>query len=321
MIRDLGERQIGSRDVTIAAAATTGMAFQSAFESGEHPGAAGSSGFTGINYVAPDYFAIMQMPLIAGRTFDEGSRSRNEVIVSRSLAQQLGHDGNVVGRQFRFRAKEAGVVEPWQTVIGVAPDILTNRLERAPRPMLFQPFPGGGIGTTLIVRLPREDAGDVLRRFAGSVQPDRLTGRVTNVDEQVEQSLAEPRFTMSVLVVFAGSGVLLAVIGLFGVLFYSLGMRTREIGVRIALGATRQSIAGLFVRDAMGQVALGTGIGLAGAAGVERLLRMSFYGVESIDTTTFILAAASMLVASLVACAGPVFRATRVDPAVAIRAE
>jgi putative ABC transport system permease protein len=321
MIRDLGERQIGSRDVTIAAAATTGMAFQSAFESGEHPGAAGSSGFTGINYVAPDYFAIMQMPLIAGRTFDEGSRSRNEVIVSRSLAQQLGHDGNVVGRQFRFRAKEAGVVEPWQTVIGVAPDILTNRLERAPRPMLFQPFPGGGIGTTLIVRLPREDAGDVLRRFAGSVQPDRLTGRVTNVDEQVEQSLAEPRFTMSVLVVFAGSGVLLAVIGLFGVLSYSLGMRTREIGVRITLGATRQSIAGLFVRDAMGQVALGTGIGLAGAAGVERLLRMSFYGVESIDTTTFILAAASMLLASLVACAGPVFRATRVDPAVAIRAE
>jgi putative ABC transport system permease protein len=96
---------------------------------------------------------------------------------------------------------------------------------------------------------------------------------------------------------------------------------TREIGVRITLGATRQNIAGLFVRDAMGQAALGTGIGLAGALGVARFIRMSFYGVQSFDTITFILAAASMLLASLAACAGPLVRATRVDPAVAIRAE
>jgi ABC-type antimicrobial peptide transport system permease subunit len=133
--------------------------------------------------------------------------------------------------------------------------------------------------------------------------------------------MAEPRFMMSVLVVFAASGVLLAAIGLFGVLSYTLGLRTREIGVRITLGATRRNIAGLFVRDAMGQAALGTGIGLAGALGVARLTQMSFYGVESVDTSTFILTAAAMLLASLAACAGPLFRATRVDPAVAIRAE
>jgi putative ABC transport system permease protein len=321
MIRDMGERQFGPRTVTIAATATTGMAFASAFESRARPGATGSSGITGLNYVAPDYFSIMRMPLIAGRTFDEGSLSRNEVIVSRSLAQQLGYGGNVVGREFRFRVTRDGVVEPWQTVVGVAPDILANRLDRKPQPMLFRPAPGGGAGTTLVVRLPRKDAGDVLRRFASSVQPDPLTWRVRNVDEQVEQSMAEPRFTMAVLVVFATCGVLLAAIGFFGVLSYSLGLRTREIGVRITLGATRRHIAGLFVRDAMGQAALGTGIGLAGALGVQRLTQMSFYGVESLGTSTFILAAASMLVASLAACAGPLFRATRVDPAVAIRAE
>ena len=321
MIRDLGERQLGSRNLTIAEIATTGMAFASAVESRERPGSVGSSGITGANYVAPDYFATLRMPLIAGRTFDEGSVSRNEVIVSRTLARQLGYGGNVVGREFRFRARENGPVEPWQTVVGVAPDILTNRLDRVAQPMLFRPFPVRGQGATLVVRLPRRDAGDALRRFARSVQSDPLTWRIENVDEEVEQTMAEPRFTMTVLVLFAASGVLLAAIGLFGVLSYSLGLRTREIGVRITLGATRRNVAGLFVRDALGQAALGTAIGLAGALGVARLARLSFYGVETIDTSTYLLAAVSMLLASLAACAGPLLRATRVDPVVAIRAE
>jgi len=321
MIRDMGERQLGSREMTIAEVVTTGMAFASAFESHERPGAIGPSGITGVNYVAPDYFSIMRMPLIAGRTFDGGSLSRNEVIVSRSLARQLGYGGNVLGRQFRFRVRRNGSAEPWQTVVGIAPDVLSNRLDRVAQPLLFRPFPGGGLGPTLIVRLSRNDAGDVLRRFARSVQPDPLTWRVLNVDEQVDQSMAEPRFTMTVLVVFAASGVLLAAIGLFGVLSYSLGLRTREIGVRITLGATRRNIAGLFVRDAVGQAALGTGIGLAGALGVQRLTQMSVYGVERLDPITFILAAGSILLASLAACTGPLLRATRVDPVVAIRAE
>ncbi|HEY7393626.1 MAG TPA: ABC transporter permease [Gemmatimonadaceae bacterium] len=321
MIRHDGERQLGSRNLTIAATATTGMAFESAFERHDHPGIAVPSGFTGINYVAPDYFSIMRMPLIAGRAFDEGSLSRNEVIVSRSLAQQLVYDGTVVGRQFRFRVKQDGRVEPWQTVVGVAPDILTNRLDRVAQPMLFQPFPGGGAGTTLIVRLPRRDAGNLLRRFARSVQPDPLTWRVTNVDEQVEQAIAEPRFTMTVLVLFAVSGVVLALVGFFGVLSYNLALRTREIGVRITLGATRPHIIGLFIRDAVGQAVLGTVIGLAGAVGVERLAQTSYYGVAGIDAMSFIFAGVSMLLASLAACVGPLFRATRVDPVVAIRAE
>jgi ABC-type antimicrobial peptide transport system permease subunit len=122
-------------------------------------------------------------------------------------------------------------------------------------------------------------------------------------------------------VLFALCGVLLAAIGLFGVMSYTLGLRTREIGVRITLGATRRHIAGLFARDALGQAALGTAIGLAGAAGLTRLTQMSFYGVHGFDTITFILAAASILVASLAACAAPLFRATKVDPVVAIRVE
>jgi putative ABC transport system permease protein len=171
------------------------------------------------------------------------------------------------------------------------------------------------------VRLPGKDASSQLRRFAESIQPDRLRSRIVDIHEMVEQSIAEPRFTMTVLVLFALAGVVLAAVGLFGVLSYSLGLRTREIGVRITLGATRRNIAGLFVRDALGQAALGTAIGLAGAAGVMRLIRMSVYGVQGFDTSTFVLAAAAMLLVSLAASAGPLFRATRVNPIVAIRAE
>jgi putative ABC transport system permease protein len=320
-IRDRAERVLGSRNLTITGNVIPGeMAFASAFERREHPGDVGPSGITGAADVAPDYFSVMRMPLLAGRTFDEGSASRHEVIVSSSLARQLGYAGNVIGRQFRNTRRE-GALQQWQRIVGVAPDILTNRLDHTATPMLYRPYPGDVMGASLLVRLPRNDAGEVLRRFAKSVQPDPLTWRVMNVDERVEQSIAEPRFTMTVLVLFALCGVLLAAIGLFGVMSYTLGLRTREIGVRITLGATRRHIAGLFARDALGQAALGTAIGLAGAAGLTRLTQMSFYGVHGFDTITFILAAASILVASLAACAAPLFRATKVDPVVAIRVE
>ena len=322
MVRDIGGRVLGTRDLTIAGDATPAMAGARAIESAERPGTVVYSEITGLNQVAPDYFSVMRMPLVAGRPFDEGSRSRDEVIVSQTLARQLGYDGNIVGRRFRnSRPKPDGSVERWQTVIGVAPDILANRMDAERQPVLYQPYPGYANGASLIVRLPRKDAASQLRRFAEAVQPHRLRSRVIDVHEMVEQSIAEPRFTMSVLVLFAVSGVLLAAIGLFGVMSYSLGMRTREIGVRITLGATRRDVAGLFVRDALGQAALGTSIGLAGAAAVTRLLGMSFYGVQVLDTSTFVLAAASMLLASLVASAGPLLTATRVDPVVAIRAE
>lgn len=320
-IRRIAERSLGAGSSTIAATATTGIAFPSAFESREHPGLVATPGITGIDYVAPDYFATMRMPLVAGRSFDEGSLARREVIINQALARQLGQGSAILGRQFHFRAKRNGSVEPWQTVVGVAPDILDNRLDRERKPMLYQPFPGNAVNTTLIVRLSRNDAGDVLRRFARSVQPDPLTWRVTNIAEKVEQSTAEPRFTMSVLVLFAASGVVLAAVGLFGVLSYTLGLRTREIGVRLTLGATRGSIAALFARDAVSQTALGMVLGLAGVVGLTRLIGTSVYGVHGFDTLTFVLAAASTLFASAAACAAPLFRATQVDPIVAMRSE
>lgn len=320
-IRDEAERAFGSRDLTIAATATTGSAFPSAFEDRESAGTVGPPGVTGINFVAPDYFSVLRLPLVAGRTFDAGSGEGNEVIVNHTLARRLAADGNVLGRQYRFRAARNGISEPWQTVVGVVPDIITNRLVREPEPMLYRPYPGDAIATSLIVRHPGPDAAAALRRFAKSVQADALQWRVLSVNARIEQSTAEPRFAMVVLVLFAGSGVLLAAVGLFGVLSYSVGVRTREIGIRVSLGAPRRSIAGLVLRDAIGQAVLGTALGLTGAAVAGWLTRVSFYGVEGSDATTFAVAAAAMLLVSLVACISPLFRAMRVDPAVALRSE
>jgi putative ABC transport system permease protein len=323
-IRDLAGRTLGSRDLTIAADWTPGdIEFPMDFETPEHPGLVGPTIKPGGNFVAPDYFSTLRMPLIAGRPFDEGPRSLNEVIVSRSLALELWNDENVVGRQFRSAKPDgSAALRQWQTVVGVAPDILTSRLDRESKPAMYRPFPSDWtLGPSLIVRLHRKDAGTLLRRFAKSLQPDPLKWAVVDVTEQVEQSMAEPQFTMAVLLLFALCGVLLAAIGLFGVVSYTLSQRTREIGVRMTLGATRRDIVGLLLPDALGQVALGTGLGLVGALGVTRFARTMVYGVHGFDTITFILAAVSVLLASSVACAGPLFRATRVDPTVAIRGE
>jgi predicted permease len=319
-VRDMAAHTLGSRDVTIAAGALPDYTLPLAAEMPDHIGEAGPPVWTNVNYVAPDYFSTLRMPLIAGRPLDEGPLSLNEVIVSRALARQLWHDDNVVGRQFRNTRKE-GRLQEWLTVVGVAPDILTNRLDRESQPTLYRPFPGDAISTSLIVRLPRKDAAEVLQRFAKSVQPDPLRWHLRDVNERVEQSTAQQRFMMAVLLLFASCGVLLAAIGLFGVVSYAVSQRTREIGVRMTLGATRRDIMRLLLRDALGEVALGMGIGLVGALAVTRLARTMVYGVHGFDTITFILAAVLLLLASLAACAEPLFRATRLDPTVAIRGE
>ncbi|HXB23824.1 MAG TPA: ADOP family duplicated permease [Gemmatimonadaceae bacterium] len=319
-IREAARRTLGTRDVTIAADPFSAMGYSFAVEMPEHRGAVWPAMSIKENSVAPDYFSMLRMPLIAGRLFDDGALSSNEVIVSRSLAHRLWHDDNVIGRQFR-NATPGGGIQQWQTVVGVAPDILTNRLDRESKPVLYRSFPHDEPLTSLIVRLRRKDALELLRRFAKSVQPDPLEWGVRDVNEEVEQSTAEPRFTMAVLLLFALCGVLLAAIGLFGVVSYTLSQRTREIGVRITLGATRRDIVGLLLRDALSEVALGTGIGLVGALAVTRFTQTLAYGVHGFEPITFILAAVAVLLASSVACAGPLFRATRVDPTVAIRGE
>jgi putative ABC transport system permease protein len=290
----------------------------SAFETPERPAIAGAERGTALRVVGQGYFAAMRMPLIAGRTFGEGSHARHEVIVSQSLARQLWPEGDAVGRRFRnaVRRPEAPI-DPWRTVIGVVPDVVSNVVQGLGDPELYEPLGPTG-APSLIVRLASADALPLLSQFAESIRPGTT---ITNVRQEIMRAVAEPRFTMLIMILFAGLGVVLAAIGLFGVVSYSVGQRTREIGVRMTLGATRRSIARLVIGEGVRLSAAGIVIGLLGAAGATRLLQAVRYGVSPIDPFSFGVGALLLLATSVAACVLPMMRATAVDPAIAVRAE
>jgi ABC-type lipoprotein release transport system permease subunit len=221
-------------------------------------------------------------------------------------------------------------------VIGVVPDVVTSLVEgnssassnahdRGQSHDIYQPLaPADTTGpgaVTLIVRLDHEDAAARLAQFAAGIQTRGPKIEVVNLRERIERSLAEPRFTMRVLVTFALLGVFLAAIGLFGVISYSVSQRTREIGVRMTLGATRRSIARLVVGDGIRLASIGTTLGLIGSAAATRIIQHSLYGISRLDPFSFSAGAVLLIIISIVACVAPTLRATAIDPAIAVRVE
>jgi len=300
----------------------------SILETPEHPASGETGEATATNFVAPDFFAMMRMPIIAGRPLDDGSPTRNEVIVSRSLARRLWPNESPLGRRFRNALVHPdGSRDPWQTVVGVVPDMVQDLLESSTRPAIYDalsannanPFTANSV--TLLVRLKADRPTALLRQFAASVEPGTPKPVIANVRESIDQSMAEPKFTMRVLTTFAALGILLAAIGLFGVISYSVGQRTREIGVRMTLGATRTSIARLVLGDGVRLAVIGIVLGLVGATVATRLIGSLLYGVSRFDPISFTLGAVLLLVVAIVACAVPTWRATAVDPVIAVRAE
>lgn len=300
----------------------------SAFETPEQPPRGEVSGTAG-GAVRPDYFQMMGMTLVSGRNFDEGSASRNEVIISASLARSIWGTENPVGRRFRDTRSKAmrGELEPWKTVIGVAPDVVHNVLDKDGAPAIYQALDlrrSLEQGVNLVIRMQSDDAMARLREFASRIRPDvpnSFSTRFESIEETIALSMAEPRFTMGVLVAFAGVAVLLAAVGLFGVISYSVKERTREIGVRMALGATRAGIARLVVGEGMRLALVGLGLGLLGAVFASRLLEKMLYGVPQLDPYAFGAGSVLLVVIAGTACAIPMLRATGIDPIVATRAD
>jgi len=283
---------------------------------------------TGLNTVAPDYFSVLRMPLLSGRTFDAGSSERNEVVISTSLARQLWPGGSAVGQRFRNGlTRPDGSHEPWSTVIGVVPDIVADLVEGDAHPAMYQslaarePAGPGARSVVLVVRLARGASAAQLASFAKSVAPPGTETSIDNVRGRIDQTLAQPRFLMGILATFAALGVVLAAVGLFGVISYTVGQRTREIGVRMALGASRGAVARLVVGDGVRLALAGIVIGLAGAVAATRLIEKMLYGVSRFDPFSFGAGAVLLLAVAVVACVVPMHRATAVDPAIAVRAD
>lgn len=292
-------------------------------ETPERPATAENPKSFATSQVDPDYFQMLRMPIRAGRTFDDGSVARNEVVINTTLARQLWPDGAAIGQRLRTAQDRPGAApEDWKTVIGVVPDVVLDLIGGNVLPAIYQPsatLKGGKVG--LIVRMDGRDAATTLKQFATTMQPNNPNVAIINVRETIAQSMAEPRFTMRILVTFAALGVALSAIGLFGVISYGVSQRTREIGVRMALGATRRAIARLVVTDAVRLALLGVVIGLGGAVVMTRVLETLLFGLSRFDPFSFAAGAGLLLIVSVVACVAPMLRATAIDPASAIRVE
>jgi putative ABC transport system permease protein len=275
---------------------------------------------------APGYFATMEIPLRAGRVFTDADMSApiGPVIVSESVARRYWPNANPLGRRITvFKAGGPELGKPIDGhVVGVVGDVKRWDLWSPPSPTVYIPFTANTWGNAhVVIRTAGEPAPLVpaVRRAAAGAAPDVAFIGPDTMRQLIAQSLAARRFNTGLLAAFAGTALALAALGIYGMLAHLVTQRTREIGIRMALGAERRSVLGLVVRQGMTLTLLGATIGLAGALALTRLLKSLLFGVSASDPATFVGVASLLAVVAFVACYIPARRATRVDPLVVLR--
>jgi len=272
--------------------------------------------------VDPGYFEAMGIPLLTGRTFAHSDvpDGPNVGIISRRMAEEFFPGVDPVGRQF---------VLPWDPpvyfqIVGVVGDVRLGSLDSETRPTMYWSLTQQGPGTmNLVVRTRGEPAAlaPALRAAIWSVDPDVPISNLRAMSSVVSASLAQNRFRTLLLGGFAAVALLLAALGLYGVLSQLVGRRTHELGVRMALGADRARLVRWVLRYGMTLAALGLVLGLAGAAATSQLARGVLFGVRPLDPFTYVATSFCLLVVALAAAALPAWRATRVDPVESLRSE
>jgi predicted permease len=271
----------------------------------------------------PGFFAALGIPLLEGRLFDDGDDAAHArvLIVSADVAHDL-FGGRAVGQTLSLPTPKHGSVTA--TVVGVVGNVKYGGLARPAEPTLYVPFAQQPWPTAFLVARTVSDPVSVaasLRQAIGGV--DRRIGiaSIRPLDDILSQETAQPAFRTAILWAVTGASIVLAAIGLAGVVGYSVARRTAEIGVRMALGAGPRDVAWMVLREAVRLGAFGGAIGLVAAAAATRMLAGFVFGITPGDPASFALAAALLAVVILAASAGPVWRASRVDPIVALRAE
>jgi predicted permease len=270
-------------------------------------------------YVNPDYFKAMGMPLLEGRYFDDRDvRGAPDVaIVDDKLAERFWPNEDPIGK--RMRRGDQG---PWRTVIGVVADTKEYEVDGEPPITAFYPNRQLGVGTRYIVVKTRSDPTalvSAVTREVQAVDADLPVYDIASMEERLLDSLARRRFSMLLLVVFAGCASLLAAIGIYGVVSFWVSQRTRELGIRAALGARQTDIMQLVMRQVVVLVAIGITVGLAAAFGLTRVMASLLFGVSATDAVTYVLLAVMLGIVALVATWVPARRAAGVPPIIALR--
>lgn len=271
-----------------------------------------------IRTASPDYFKAMQISLKAGRTFTERDLNRPVVIINETMAKRFWPGRNTVG--LKFINGPWGPQPSWVTIVGVVVDVKQFGLDSEPSFDLYYPSLAGQY---LIVKTSGDPVNlkGAVQRAIHSAEPELAISDVRSMSEVARASARTRRWTMGLLVTFASIALLLALVGIFGVTAWSVAQRTREIGIRMALGAERNQVLLLFLRHGLKLTLSGLGCGILGSFALRRTLANLVYGVSTGDPAIYISVSALMFLVALLACYVPARRAARVDPLVSLRYE
>jgi putative ABC transport system permease protein len=281
----------------------------------------------GMRIITPDYFKTMTIPLRAGREFDahDDATGPEVVIINEQAARRFWPGQNPIGQEIRLGVSlYRGARSGQKTIVGIIGDVKYGSLD-APSPAeVYLPYKQHPVGDlTIAVRTVGDPLGFVptARADLAAVDRELPLADIHPMTAVVGRSIAERRFTMLLLTSFAGVAVLLAAIGIYGLLAYVVTQRTGEIGVRLAMGATPKDVARLFVREGAALTLVGVVAGLAGALAAAKALTTMLFGVTATDPATFIVVAGVLMAVALVASYLPARRAARVDPMSALRTD
>ena len=281
--------------------------------------------------VSPDYFRALGIPLLRGRFFSESEQVEQDndpmiVIINETMAKKYFAGQDPVGK--RIQTGDPDPKSSWETIVGVVGDVKYSGLDAQPAPTLYVPYNENGWvmwarEMYVVVRTPLSAAAIVpaLRGQLESVDRDIPLASVQTMDQLIEDSVVQEKFRTWVVGVFAGLALLLAAIGIYAVVSYSVAQRTREIGVRMALGADRFAVLSMVLGQGMKLAIAGLSIGVIAAIAVTRVLRSLLYATSSTDLLSYVATSAVLMAVVVLACYVPARRATRVDPLTALRYE
>jgi putative ABC transport system permease protein len=273
------------------------------------------------NTAVPNYFETMGIPFIKGRLFDDRDQANTPTVflINQTMARKFWPNEDPIGKQVRMVDGDTT-----GTIIGVVGDAKHFFLEEESRPQMYSAYSQmPGIFATVVARTSVEpmSLAEAVRQAIWKVDSDQPMWKVRTVEYLLDQRVADRRFLMALMGIFASLALVLTVIGLYGVISYMVNQRTQEIGIRMALGAQAGNILNMVLRQGMTLVLTGVALGLGAAWLLTRLMAQLLYGVSATDPLTFIGISLLLTLVALLACYFPARRATKVDPMIALRWE